>query len=211
MYNITQTDKDFQELLSSKLSSFEADFEKNFFTQEATLELLSLGVTISITGEYKNNNLIWNVACFINISSYDLKVITKSLIFAKREWEKRLFARHACLLIYETLNDLFDLLGKDFRKIITELQDKARFESDLKLIIKELNIYKTKNFDRLQQIRNVSVAHRDQNTTEQLKVIHSISWVEAINLVSAFDKILNQTGKLLQDITSKSKELDNLA
>ena len=81
----------------------------------------------------------------------------------------------------------------------------------MKTIIKDLNVYKTTNFARLQQIRNVSVAHRDQNTAEQLKVIHSISWVEAINLISAFDKILNQTGKLLQDITGKSKELDNLA
>ena len=211
MYNITETDKDFQELLNSKLSSFESDFEKNFFTQEATLELLSLGLTISKAVEYKNNNLVWNVACFINISSYDLKVITKTLIFSKREWEKRLFARHACLLIYETLNDLFDLLGKDFRKIISELQGKSKYENDLKAIIKELNAYKTANFVRLQQIRNVSVAHRDQNTAEQLKVIHSISWVEAINLISAFDKILNQTGKLLQDITGKSKELDILA
>jgi hypothetical protein len=172
MYNITETDKEFQELLSAKLASFEADFDKNFFTQEATLELLSLGVTISKAGEYKNNKLVWNVASFINISSYDLKVITKTLIFAKLEWEKRLFARHACLLIYETLNDLFDLLGKDFRKIIFELPEKAKYENDLKAIIKDLNVYKTTNFTRLQQIRNVTVAHRDQNTAEQLKVIH---------------------------------------
>src|SRR5687767_3211627 len=121
MYNITDTDKEFQNLLKDKLADFEKDFEKNFFTQEATLELLTLAVNISDALKYQSNRVVWNVACFINITSYDLKLIVRSMIFSKREWEKRLFARQASLLIYETMNDLFDLLGKDFRKIISGL------------------------------------------------------------------------------------------
>jgi hypothetical protein len=45
MYNITDTDREFQALLTKeKLAEFEKGFEKNFLTQEGTLELLSLGV-----------------------------------------------------------------------------------------------------------------------------------------------------------------------
>lgn len=210
MYNITDTDREFERLLKDRFADFEKDFDKNFFTQEATLELLSTGVNISDTLNYKSNRLIWNVACFINIASYDLKVIVKSMIFSKREWEKRLFARQACLLVYETMNDIFDLLGKDFRKIISELADKETFEKRLKHISKELNTYKDTYFTQLKLIRNVSIAHRDKDTLEQLKVIQSISWVDTVNMVSGFDRILNTTGKLLQDLTNKSKELDNL-
>lgn len=172
MYNITDTDLEFEKLLKSKLGDFESDFEKNFQTQEATLELLSLGVSVSDSMNYKSNKVVWNIACFINITSFDLKVIAKSLLFSKREWEKRLFARQASLLIYETMNDLFDLLGKDFRFIISALRDRNEFEISLKEIKKHLNDYKGLYFERLKEIRNVSIAHRDKDTIEQLKVIH---------------------------------------
>lgn len=210
MYNITDTDKEFGSLLKDKISDFEKDFEKNFFTQEATLELLSTAVNISHDLNYKSNRLVWNVACFVNIASYDLKVIVKSMVFAKREWEKRLFARQAALLVYETMNDLFDLFGKEFRKIVSGLPDKEKFENDLKIITKDLNSYKALYFEQLKLIRNVSIAHRDKDTLEQLKTIQSINWVDSINMVSGFDKILNNTGRLLQELTSRSPQLDKL-
>jgi hypothetical protein len=208
MYNISEIDKEFAILLEEKIKDFEQDFEKNFFTQEATLELLSLGVNLSDSLDYRNNKIIWNIACFVNIASYDLKIIVKAMVFSKREWEKRLFARQAALLVYETMNDLFDLLGKDFRKIVSTLTDKSLFEHSLKEIIKDLNVYKSSYFDKLKKIRNVSIAHRDKDTLEQLKTIQSIQWVESITMVSGFDKILNKTGRLLQDLTSKSQDLD---
>ncbi|RPD43444.1 hypothetical protein [Paracnuella aquatica] len=208
MYNISETDKEFALLLKDKIKDFERDFEKNFFTQEATLELLSLGVNLSDTLNYSNNKIVWNIACFVNITSYDLKIIVKAMVFSKREWEKRLFARQAALLVYETMNDLFDLLGKDFRRIISKLTDKEIFEACLKEITKDLNLYKASYFNQLKKIRNVSIAHRDKDTLEQLRTIQSIEWVDSINMVSGFDKILNKTGKLLQDLTGKSKDLD---
>jgi hypothetical protein len=210
MYNITNTDIEFSSLLQDKISDFEKDFDKNFFTQEATLELISTGVSVSDSLNYKSNRVVWNVACFVNITSYDLKIIVKSMIFAKREWEKRLYARQACLLVYETLNDLFDLFGKDFRSIISRLTNKQIYESKLKVISNDLNVYKTSYFEQLKNIRNVSIAHRDKDTLQQLKIIREINWVDTINMISGFDKILNNTGSLLQDITSKSQELDKL-
>ena len=74
----------------------------------------------------------------------------------------------------------------------------------LKKITKRLNLYKETHITRLHNIRNVSIAHRDQNTVEQLSTIFSISWVEAINFVSEFDQILNLTGHFLQDVMNKS-------
>ena len=210
MYNITNTDREFESLLKDKTSDFEKDFDKNFLIQETTLELLSAGVKISNDLNYNSNRLVWNVACFINIASYDLKIIVKSMMFAKREWEKRVFARQASLLVYETMNDIFDLFGKDFRKIVSGLPDREHFEKELKCITKDLNTYKDLYFEQLKIIRNVSIAHRDKDTLGQLKVIQSINWVDSMTMVSGFDKILNTTGRLLQELTSRSQELDNL-
>lgn len=210
MYNITETDREFETLLRERMTDFEKDFEKNFLTQEATLDLLSTGVNISDFLNYKSNRQIWNAACFVNIASYDLKVIVRSMLLAQGEWERRVFARQASLLIYEIMNDLFDLFGKDFRKTILGLLHKDQFEGQLKIIKKELNAYKELNFEKLKIIRNVSIAHREKDTIEQLKIIKSISWCESINMVSAFDKILNSAGRFLQELTSRSRELDDI-
>jgi len=93
MYNITDTDLEFKQLLEPKLKEFEGQFERNMFTQEATLEMIYEGVNHSDFNDFKNNRLIWNAACYVKIVSYDLKVIAKNLTFSKREWEKRYFAK----------------------------------------------------------------------------------------------------------------------
>jgi len=96
------------------------------------------------------------------------------------------------------------LLGKEFRTIISDLTEHEVLKELLKDITRELNSYKQIYQGRLHAIRNVSIAHRDKNTMEQLSTIHSISWVEAINFVSGFDKILNLTGQFLQKVMDKS-------
>ncbi|MCU0374293.1 MAG: hypothetical protein MUF24_03205, partial [Chitinophagaceae bacterium] len=48
--------------------------------------------------------------------------------------------------------------------------------------------------------RNNSIAHRDKDTTEQLKHIYSISWLDSINMCNEFDSILNDLGMFLEII-----------
>lgn len=212
MYQITQTDLEFEQLLKTKLDEFRKQFESNLSIQESTMELLYKGVMHSDLNNFKNNRLIWNVSCYVNVISYDLKVIGKYLMLSKTEWEKRYFARQAGLLIYEGTNDLFDLFGREFRTAISGLSDFEKLKESLKQITKRLNLYKETHITRLHNIRNVSIAHRDQNTAEQLSTIFSISWVEAINFVSEFDQILNLIGHFLQEVMNKSvfefEELD---
>lgn len=204
MYNITETDAEFEQLLNTKIVEFQKQFKNNLIIQESTIELLYKGVIHSDSNDFKNNRLVWNASCYVNIISYDLKVIGKNLMLSKTEWEKRYFARQAGLLIYEGTNDLFDLFGREFRTAISGLSDFDKIKENLKHITKKLNLYKETYLARLHNIRNVSIAHRDQNTVEQLSTIFSISWVEAINFVSEFDQILNLAGQFLQEIMNKS-------
>ncbi len=176
MYNITDTDVEFKKILSSKVKDFEKDFDKNMFTQEATLEMIHMAVSHSKFNNFKNNRNIWNAAGYVNIISYDLKIAAKHLMLSTKEWEKRYFARQASLLIYEASTDLFNLLGKGFRNIISDLSELDLLKDELKQITKELNTYNNVNQDRLKLIRNISIAHRDKDTIEQLDLIHSISW-----------------------------------
>jgi hypothetical protein len=175
-------------------------FENNFNIQENTLELFVNGIKHSDSNRFYDKKLIWNLAGFINIVSFDLKIIGKDLTFAESEYQKRLYCRIACLVIYEAINDIFKLLGRDFNKLFTGKILNKEIEQQLKIIRQNLNLYKSTNFEKLKAIRNVAIAHRDIDLLKQIEQIENINWSEIIKLLTEFDKILNALGSTLQQI-----------
>ena len=153
--------------------------------------------------------MIWNTAGYLNITGYDLKIIGRELFFSTNEWQKRYFSRQACLLIYELTNDIPSLLGRNFRSELNKLSDASTLAMELNSITKSISDYKKDNNERLKNIRNFSVAHRDKDIFEQLSVIESIQWNEVIEYVTKFDDIMNDLGQFLQRVVKKSvSELD---
>lgn len=185
------------------------NFEINFNNQEQTLSIIIKSKKYAVENSKHSNVLLWNAAGFINMSSFDLKVITKEMNFSTNEWAKRYFARQACQLIYELTNDLFEVLNKDFEKEIDKLTNNETIKISLKTIRRDLNQFKEIYFTKLKEIRNVASAHRDKDISLQFEIIESISWTDTINMTSKFDKIINNIGALLQIILNRSSaELD---
>ncbi len=188
-------------------------FEKRFKIQEQTLTTI-LGMNLGLKDKGPNDLKVWaNMAGFINIISYDLKVITRDMIVAKDEWQKRHYARQSCLIIYESINDLFELLGKDFKRLLRTMQN-----NDLQLKIKknrsDLNQFKDDYQKYLYTIRNTSIAHRDKEALKQLATIIHIDWNTIIRITLKFEEILQDLEKTLQifgqelmKIHDKNKEL----
>ena len=200
MYNINETDIILAEKIKSQKKDFYLMFQKNFETQEKTLEEFIKGINHAQFNNFKDTRFIWNIAGFINIISFDLKVIGQDLMLAENEWQKRYYARQACLIIYESTNDFFDLLGKDFKEIVFSKICDCKVEEELNTIRKQLNSFKTEHFDNLQLIRNTAIAHRDNDIMKQINTIQSICWSDTLGLISSYDKILNQLGGLFQQL-----------
>ncbi|SEW57463.1 hypothetical protein [Chitinophaga arvensicola] len=197
-YNITDTDKEFGELLKGKLKEFSATFAINLENQEKVLQYFRVSLEHCNANNLPKSKAIWNIASYVSIISFDLKVIVKNMTFAVLEWEKRYFARQAALLIHEACDGLLNLLGKQFREILKDLPDSDSLKSDLNIIAKRLNDYKVTHKPNLNTIRNFSIAHRDMEVLSQIEIICAISWVDAINFSSEFDRILNDLGSFMK-------------
>lgn len=102
--------------------------------------------------------------------------------------------------MYESVNDLFDLLGKDLKKLLSEKINTIEIEKDLKSIKADLNQFKLEHFELLKTIRNNAIAHRDLDSITQLNSIINISWSDSIEIVNKFDNILNRLGSVMQQI-----------
>lgn len=198
MYKTNETDKFLAEKIQQQKKDLCLLFSNNFETQEKTLDLFLKGINHAQFNEFEDTKFIWNIAGFINVISFDLKVVGQDLMLAENEWQKRYYARQACLIIYESINDFFDLLGKDFRKIVSSKISDNKVEEELIVIRKELNSYKSEHYIDLQKIRNTAIAHRDNDIMNQINVIQEICWSDTIGLISSYDKILNHLGQLFQ-------------
>lgn len=196
-----KSDKEFVRLVKENEEILRDNFQKNFKTQRQTLDLLIDGVKNASYNHFLDTKLIWNIAGFIDLTSFDLKVIGQDLAFAENDWQKKLFSRQACLIIYESINDLFDLLGKEFKRVLKSQIKDPLIEEALNAERKKLNIFKKANIQKLKEIRNVAIAHRDQDVIIQINEIGAIKRSEIFDLV--FDEILDGLAKVFQKIINK--------
>ena len=209
MLEKTKDDLELETLLKGQSADLFQQFDKNFKTQTDTLSVIVQAKTHSDFNHMDSNKVFWNAAGFINISSFDLKVIVKEMTFATDEWTKRYFARQTCHLIYELTNDLFEILGKDFKEQIEMLTNNENLKTSLVDIRAKLNQFKSANFDTLKEVRNVSSAHRDKDFITQLRSIESINWADTISIATKFDNIMNDLGGVIQKVIDRSSsELD---
>lgn len=197
------SEKEFDRLIQENEKELKKNFKANFETQQKTLEIFQKGIKHAKQNNFSDTKLIWNIAGFINITSLDLKIIAQDLAFAKTNWQKNFYSRQACLIIYETINDLFDLLGKKFRRVLKSQIDDLRIEEELNEQRKKLNEFKKNHFKELKKIRNIAIAHRDQDILIQIKKIEEIQRSEIFNLVFDFDEILNGLAKVMKKVIDK--------
>jgi hypothetical protein len=200
MYNISIEDSELANSIQKNKTELSESFLNIIKRVEGTLDLFSEPIKLIDKHNLEKNRVFWNTARYINIISLDLKILPKHQSFSELEWEKRLFARQIALLIYESIDDILSLLGKEFKIIVNDYKDDSSFSELLNHIRKKINQFKEIHFERIQAIRNNSIAHREKNTSEQLNHIYKISWIQSVNITSEFDSILNELGQFLEII-----------
>lgn len=149
---------------------------------------------------FRDNKLIWNISGFITLISIDIKTIQAGMYFAETEWHKRFYARQVCTIMYESSKDIFELLGKNFKELISKRINITSFEDELKDIRSRLNLFQTTHSAYLCTVRNNTAAHKDQDVLKQLDVISNINWTEIIQTTMKFEGIINDLGTFLQKL-----------
>ncbi len=197
------TDSELENSINQDIDKIIELFDKRFKNQEESLDTITKTIILLEIKKSKDLELLWNIAGYINIISYDIKIITRDLYLAKSEWQKRHYARQIYLIIYESLDDIFDLLGKDFVDLIKNRLDIAELQEELKNIRSQMNKFKKKYSKGLKTIRNVSIAHRDKKALNQIKVILQLKWLDAIRISIDYEDILHNLESLLTKIVRK--------
>jgi hypothetical protein len=167
---------------NSKLRSFgrsssaRAVFQKHWRTNEQNLDAVSNAVSAARGRETGIDGLdaILNVNQFLSILNYDLSIVQYELVTLEAGWRKSFHARVAALLCVEFMEDVGQLIGKEWRASIAQLLTGKKDHESLRQICKALSDLRSKHERHLRTLRNVAIGHRDKDTALQLKAIREM-------------------------------------
>jgi hypothetical protein len=150
---------------------------------------------------------LWNVGIYMNIAAHDLSVLVMQLHFERDTWTRRQIARHVALMIYESTEDMTQLLGKKIRGTLSALGLLQRFDMNLRVARQPLDRFWKDHQGKLSDIRCMSAAHRDLDGLALLKSIETINILQMTKLGMEFGGILNDIGCVVQAILSESSKI----
>lgn len=180
---------------------------------EETKRLKALRIALeTITEEYEKASInkdeekmkIFNISLFVFTVELDVSSLIFMIPFHEMDkWNQQLLGRQLAVILYESTDDLLELLGKDFRLLINKLTKQDELSKKIKKYTKELNIFKNQNKDALQEIRNYCGAHRDKNAYKQLEVINNIETNDLLKLTADFMKPVSKLTPLFSEVMNE--------
>jgi hypothetical protein len=139
--------------------------------------------------ENSNNSesmIIFNVGLYTLTVERDVSALKFMILYQTDNWNKLYLSRQLAVLLYESTEDFLELLGKQFRKLMSDLKEKESLTLKLNEITKELNKFKSDNKEFLKEIRNYCGAHRDKNAYQQFSIINSVEPNLLLGLTAEF-------------------------
>lgn len=160
---------------------------KRMISMEELLETLSEEyLKAEIQGDSEKMK-IFNTGIYIITIEYDVAIMKQMMPSQIETWGQQIVGRQWVILMYEAMNDLLRLNGKDFQKsLIKGLPNEEELLDERKRIMAKLNTFKKNHENRLSELRNYCGAHRDKNAHEQLKHIRSITISELAGMATEF-------------------------
>ncbi|MFN8560022.1 MAG: hypothetical protein U0531_22590 [Dehalococcoidia bacterium] len=188
------------------------EFETTFAAKHQRLAEMTLVLSRSLAESrrrgWATHASLWNPALYLNIAAHDLSVLVLQVCAEREDWARRLAARHLALLLYETVEDLRQLLGKPLRQPLEELGLLAALDADLRATREPLEVFWREHAADLKILRTTASAHHDHDGLALLDAIQGIDIDAVITLGLALGRIQNDAlGPLLQRIISETASL----
>ncbi len=111
-------------------------------------------------------------AIFTLLGSYDLWISLCDYQKSIKKYQQKYYARQISLLVFELLSDIPQRFSKFiilFDKIDNDSLQKSALE-----VRKKFNKIRNDNEKEFKDIRNLTIAHREHNITEQINIINKI-------------------------------------
>ena len=145
-----------------------------------------------------------NPNVYIALSYADLNEILADIAFSVSDWRRKLHCRHLAILLVEFIEDIPELMGKEFRSRLQLEPELLPMLPKVDAIMKDINLFRKNHESDLRALRNVASAHRDHSAIAMLEAIRAI---DTYQLVKISIRIVDFQVRLLTVCTAVLREL----
>ncbi len=144
-----------------------------------------------------------NIILFFSMSNYDISAIKKNIIKCQDIWERLLFCRLLAITIFEFVDDVHQLLGKEFRSKMTFLFNNNYDFEEINILGKKLSNFKKYINGGFKTIRHNTIGHRDHDAFKQYEIINAINYDDFINISDDAIKLITDYVRYFSSTMSK--------
>jgi hypothetical protein len=143
---------------------------------------------------------LYDASQFCMMYEADLTILICDMVCRTDRWESHLYGRLLAMTMVECVEDIPQVLGKDFRNALFSVDSDAEKKKRLKEFTSQLiDIRKTHERD-LRYVRTVAGAHRDQDVKRQFQVIETIDTRRLMKLAKELIGTLVLFTRLMTDV-----------
>jgi len=153
-------------------------------------------------------NNISNLVGFVTFAGMDLFTMYIHLTNAEDNRERKFFSRLICMNMYELTEDILQLLGNDkdketgrligIRQMVQDIEDDVLTKELKELSSKWYGFWnETTKCKTYQDIRNITVAHKDHIFSKQYDSLKAISWGQVMKDFEEFRIIYDETNTFI--------------
>jgi hypothetical protein len=135
---------------------------------------------------------IYNAGIFLVLLEQDISAYNESIFFAKSEWNRQFFARGLAVLLHEGAEDLTQLLSKQYRGWLEDLELDDEWIIVFNKIHSKLSGFQKKHTPFLNKIRNFVSAHREHDASVQLEILSDLKAIDVYRLGAVFSEPLRE-------------------
>ncbi len=150
---------------------------------------------------------IVNADQFIELSMNDLTLMVDSIITPQTGSHQILYVRVAVLILAEMMEDIPELLGKDFREALVQSGCEHALMEEFSPIGRAFGQLRREHETDLKKIRNISIAHREKDAEAQIELMEVIDVSNVVRLATELIKwhtsFFRFTTKLLKSLATQ--------
>lgn len=149
-----------------------------------------------------------NVSLYLLLVDRDFSFMKTEMVSTLDPQRLRFIARQQALLLWEAVDDLTTLLGREFRQSLSSLTIGDVAIGEFNAIAKRLHAFKSNNHKFLySEVRNVVAGHRAQDSLEFLNRVEAIDPLVVFELVVQFYDFVHAMSEFLLRVTSHAGKL----
>jgi hypothetical protein len=167
-------------------------------------------VILQQSGAFNQYHILFDAVDFCVVYDLDIALLRFQVQCAETKWRKNLNARLLAMTIWECVDDLTRILGREFRDAITGLTFSHDLRTKLDKTLKEINGFRGRHESLLKDIRNLTAAHREVVLDKLLAALEKVQPDSLIDLAQSLRRLLSAFYKTMTEILREAKQLIKL-